>query len=231
MKQLKPSKFYFFAIILLLIGCKEEDVIKPIVPPVITNSTTKDNAEVTFTSVKISGNVSPNNQSKVISRGVCWSTIQNPTITDKKTVELTDSFISEIKELEPGKKYYFRVYAEYEANPNARSAGVSYGPEIEVSTISIANTTWDFFIDFSREYTWHADVDFLADGTTIYEEPEFPGLYTTYGTWEVKENKIIYILDPSITAYHFTGTIDGNKMEGTFNFKEENKKWTAVLKE
>ena len=26
-------------------------------------------------------------------------------------------------------------------------------------------------------------------------------------------------------------TIDGNKMEGTFTFKDENKKWTAVLKE
>ena len=71
----------------------------------------------------------------------------------------------------------------------------------------------------------------MEDGTAIYDEPESPGVYTNFGTWNVIENKIRYIVNPNITSYHFTGTIDGNNMEGTFTFGGENKNWTAVLKE
>jgi hypothetical protein len=95
----------------------------------------------------------------------------------------------------------------------------------------LVNTTWDFIISYSETSFWHADVTFYADGTTRYDEPATPGLYLTFGTWSMECNVLYYILEPSWpNHYHFTGTLSGNTMSGTWTWGDELKPWTATLK-
>jgi len=97
----------------------------------------------------------------------------------------------------------------------------------------LINTTWDFLVIFSETSYWHADVTFYADGTTRYDEPASPGLYLSFGTWSMECNILYYIMDssdPVGIAYHFTGTLSGNTMNGTYTWIDEPKHWTATLK-
>jgi hypothetical protein len=97
---------------------------------------------------------------------------------------------------------------------------------------TLANTTWDFIIVQSTTVTWHADVIFYENGTTIYDEPDSPGLYTTYGTWSLSGNTLSYDMDASDSSnnYVFIGTISGANMNGTYSFGSETKTWHAVRK-
>lgn len=91
---------------------------------------------------------------------------------------------------------------------------------------------WDFYIEYDATQSWHADVTFKSDGTTIYDEPSSPGTYTTYGTWNLNGNTVTIDLDSSNTAndyYQFTGTLSGNNMSGTFTWLgEPDKNWSAT---
>jgi hypothetical protein len=99
--------------------------------------------------------------------------------------------------------------------------------------ISLANTTWDFTVNFNEDNIWHADVTFYEDGTALYDEPDFPGYYTQHGTWTVEDNVLHYVMDSSGgmgDSYVFTGIISGNTMSGTFTWADMIKPWSAVLK-
>ena len=67
--------------------------------------------------------------SSVTSRGVCWSTSSNPTLSDFKTSDGsgTGSFASTLTGLTPGTTYYARAYA-------SNSTGTAYGNEIRFKT-------------------------------------------------------------------------------------------------
>ena len=93
---------------------------------------------------------------------------------------------------------------------------------------SLANTTWDFII-YNGDLSWHADVVFHPNGTTTYDEPDYPGQYIHYGTWRQNANVIYYDLDAEETseAFYFTGTINGNAMTGTYTFGTGPQDWTA----
>ncbi len=99
----------------------------------------------------------------------------------------------------------------------------------------LTNTTWDFLVIFEDISSWHADVTFYADGTTRYDEPATPGLYLSFGTWSMEGNILYYIMDssdPVGTAYHFTGKLSCNTMNGTYTFPGwiGPFTWTATLK-
>lgn len=228
MENLTNSKV--FAIIILLfftVSCSDDDAIV-VVPPVVTNETTETDVVTTLTSIEISGKVTESAGSTITARGVAWGTSPSPTIDNNITIESTNIFTSTITDLLPNTTYYFRVYATYSGGN-----GTSYGEELIFSTLSLDETEWDFLIVFDANTSWHADVIFYKDGTTYYDEPEFPGLYTTYGTWSSNGNVISYNLDSSSGTdyYFFTGTIEGNSMAGTFNWgDDEPKVWTAILK-
>ena len=101
------------------------------------------------------------------------------------------------------------------------------------NNFSLVNTTWDFTVNWSVNVSWHADVTFKADGTTIYDEPEYPGIYTMYGTWSLNGNVLDYIMDSSGSMgsnYHFTGTLSGYQMNGTFTLGNGTRTWSATLK-
>jgi len=71
------------------------------------------------------GNIILNNSLDIISRGVCWSTEQNPTIYDNKTISGTGEgiFSSLMTGLNPNTTYYVRAYV-------TTSSGTLYGNEV-----------------------------------------------------------------------------------------------------
>ena len=101
------------------------------VEPVLATVTTSEITEITSNSAICGGNVTTDNGSTVIAKGVCWSTSQNPTISDNKTEDGngTGNFTSTLSDLAPQTTYYVRAYVTNEA-------GTSYGEEMSFTTLS-----------------------------------------------------------------------------------------------
>ena len=99
---------------------------KPTIPIVATDTV----VEISFESAIWSGTVLSHGGT-VTTRGVCWSTSQNPTISDNHTTDGTGwgSFRSTLTGLEPGTTYYVRAYA-------TNSVGTSYGEQMTFTTLS-----------------------------------------------------------------------------------------------
>ncbi|MCR4681227.1 MAG: T9SS type A sorting domain-containing protein, partial [Bacteroidales bacterium] len=78
-------------------------------PMVTTNTITS----ITTNSATCGGDVTSNGASSVTARGVCWSTSQNPTVSESYTTDGsgTGSFTSNITGLTTGTTYYVRAYA------------------------------------------------------------------------------------------------------------------------
>lgn len=214
-----------FSFLFVIASCDPDD--EPVGPtepaPTAISQTTTENVEATYTTIKINGIVSPNGGSEILSRGICWSTDSNPTIDGFKTTETTNEFTSTASDLIANTPYYFRVYA-------TNSSGTTYAPEQSFSTSSLDDTMWDFTMIHDSTTFWHADVDFYADGTTKYDEPDNPGTYLHYGTWSLDGNTLTYTMDSTSTntSYIFTGTLSTNTMVGTYTYGPDNKYWTAT---
>ncbi len=84
------------------------------------------------------GNIANDGGAAVIARGICWSTSQNPTISNNKTTNGTGtgSFTSSMTGLTQGTTYYVRAYA-------TNSVGTGYGNQIS--------------------FTWQCGTDLVAD--------------------------------------------------------------------
>ena len=91
----------------------------PVIPPTVTTSPVTSK---TSNSAISGGNVTSGGGSNVTSRGVCWSTLENPTISSSHTTNGsgTGTFISDITGLSPSTSYHVRAYA-------TNSAGTGYG--------------------------------------------------------------------------------------------------------
>ncbi len=101
------------------------------VPTVTTTSI----SDITSTTAISGGNVISNGGTSVTSRGVCWSTSSNPTISDFKTTDDsgTGSFVSSITGLTPCIIYHVRAYA-------TNSSGTAYGEDVSFTTGTILPT-------------------------------------------------------------------------------------------
>lgn len=106
--------------------------------------TTADVTDITQTTAVSGGNVTDDGGASVTARGVCWSTSQNPTISDNHTSDGngTGSFTSNLTNLTANTTYYVRAFA---TNEN----GTSYGEQksfttlqnIELPTVTTADVT------------------------------------------------------------------------------------------
>lgn len=96
--------------------------------PVVT---TEAVSNITQTEATSGGNVSMSGGTAVTSRGICWSTAQNPTINDYHTMEGagTGTFSSTITGLSPLTTYYVRAYA-------INSLGIAYGNQESFTTFT-----------------------------------------------------------------------------------------------
>jgi hypothetical protein len=86
-------------------------------------------SNVAATTASSGGNITETGGAPVTARGICWSTNQNPTITDSKTTEGdgTGQFASQATNLLPGTTYYLKAYA-------TNSSGTGYGNQVTVTT-------------------------------------------------------------------------------------------------
>lgn len=91
--------------------------------------TTNTITNITDTSAVCGGNISSSGGSAITARGICWSTLHNPTIVNNHTSNNIGkgSFSSNITGLSMGTTYYIRAYA-------TNSAGTSYGTELSFTT-------------------------------------------------------------------------------------------------
>lgn len=91
--------------------------------------TTSAPSNVTNNSATCGGNVTSDGGATVTARGVCWSTSQNPTISNNHTTDGTGtgSFTSSITGLVESTTYYVRAYA-------TNSKGTAYGTQQSFTT-------------------------------------------------------------------------------------------------
>lgn len=168
-------------------------------PTVYTNMPTN----VSTTAATCGGNVLSDGGSPIISRGICWSISQNPTINDNHTSDSTGlgTFSSNITGLTSGTFYFVRAYA---TNTN----GTAYGNETFVlatpesylrplpGIFSISATDHIQFSKGNLQYT-NLGTHVVASGDTVR------------GTWRFAENQweTIGAANSNISST-YTGWID-----------------------
>ncbi len=98
--------------------------------------TTSSIGIVSGSSVISGGNITSDGGVTITSRGVCWSTSPNPTVSDSKTTDGagTGNFTSNVAGLTLGTKYYIRAYA-------INSIATAYGNEINFTTPTLPNVS------------------------------------------------------------------------------------------
>jgi uncharacterized protein (TIGR02145 family) len=97
--------------------------------------------EVDYTTATSGGEVTDEGSSAVISKGVCWSTSENPTILDSTTNEGggTGSFVSHLTGLTQNRLYHVRAYAT-NSDETAYGESVSFTTN-QWGTPTVASTT------------------------------------------------------------------------------------------
>lgn len=107
----------------IIAGCKKKDTVSQ--PTLSTAAVTS----ITLTSATSGGDISSDGNSAVTARGVCWSTLADPTIADSKTSDGTGTgqYSSSITGINPGTLYNVRAYA-------TNSIGTAYGDQVSFTT-------------------------------------------------------------------------------------------------
>jgi uncharacterized protein (TIGR02145 family) len=120
---LKTLPFAILGFLISITSCKKED------SKAIPTISTIDISSISDTSAQSGGKITSNGHATVTEKGVCWSTNQTPSISDKKTSDGkdTNSYKSNLTGLEPNTKYYLRAYATNEK-------GTGYGEIISFTT-------------------------------------------------------------------------------------------------
>ena len=157
-------------------------IVNPIIPTVITNEV----SNIATTSVTCGGNVTSNGGANVTAKGVCWSTAQNPTISDSYTVNGSGvgSFSSSITGLTPNTTYYVRAYA-------TNSVGTAYG---EQKTLTTTCNTMTIAITGTPTINYGQSTTLTASGANSYH-------------WNTGANTTSITVSPtSTTTYTVTGT-------------------------
>jgi hypothetical protein len=155
-------KYRYFAFPFLLSGilllttysCKPDDP-----HPSFFEVTTTDAINITLSTAQVDGQVSVQGNPEITARGVCWSTVANPTVSDNKTTDGTGAgnFTSTLTGLNENTVYYARAYAT--ANDE-----VAYGNEISFTTRTIEVYISGY--DGNRAIYWkNGQKVFLTDGS------------------------------------------------------------------
>lgn len=128
MKKNNFFKFSFFISVgMLFIFMNSCEM--PVDPAILPKVTTVEVTHVTIGSAQSGGDITSDGGSSVIERGVCWSTVPNPTIINDKTSDGggIGTFSSNITDLTDNTTYFIRAYA---TNAN----GTSYGSAYQIKT-------------------------------------------------------------------------------------------------
>ena len=95
----------------------------------IPTLTTADITEITGVTATCGGNITDDGGLNITTRGVCWSTLPNPTVADSLTIDGDGmgNFSSNITDLTVSTTYYVRAYA-------TTAAGTAYGEQESFTT-------------------------------------------------------------------------------------------------
>jgi uncharacterized protein (TIGR02145 family) len=111
----------------LVCGCKKAE------PAKIAVLTTTAVTNITATTATGGGSISSDGGADITVRGVCWSSVANPTTSDSKTSdgEGIGQYESNIIDLSPGTTYHVRAYA-------TNSVGTAFGEDLTFATLGQA---------------------------------------------------------------------------------------------
>ncbi len=159
-------------------------------PVVTTTSITS----LTTNSVSTGGNVTSDGGTSVTSRGVVWSTSQNPTIslvTKTSNGSGVGSFVSSVTGLTSNTTYYLRAYA---TNVN----GTSYGSQVTFKTLSTPTTP----------NIWKCTGKTYAGDTALVRDGDTTTRWVTTGTSRIQCTLPVARLIPSINVW--SGFLSGS---------------------
>jgi len=107
--------------------------------PTLTATTSASN--IIATTATSGGEITDNGRSPIITRGICWSTYSNPSLTTPNTNKTIDNssdligaFTANMKGLTSNTTYYVRAYA-------TNAVGTGYGSQIQFTTFPIMLAT------------------------------------------------------------------------------------------
>lgn len=155
---------------------------------------TTDIYEVTETSALSGGTIANTGGSTITAKGICWSTIENPTIENNRTIELVDSlsFKSILTDLMPGKKYFLRAYA-------TNKTGTFYGNTLSFNTLNSVTVNdaegYEYKTITIGSQTWMAEnlnTTFYKDGSSIplvTDDSKWAGLTSPACCWYKNEEE------------------------------------------
>ncbi|HZY24887.1 MAG TPA: hypothetical protein VFE71_03615, partial [Bacteroidales bacterium] len=129
--MINTFKIPLVVIILLILSLNIVSCRKKATAPTITTS---DVTDITQSTAATGGEITNDGNADVISRGVCWATTIDPTITNGSSTDGsgTGSFTTIIIGLNPGTVYHTRAYA-------TNSAGITYGTDHQFTTLASIN--------------------------------------------------------------------------------------------
>jgi hypothetical protein len=126
------TTYYFKAYATNSIGTAYGNQVTTMTIPIPLIVFTTPASAITATTATSGGNIIDGGSSNITSRGVCWSTCQNPTLADNKTNDGTGagSFTSSITGLTPGTTYYIRAFG-------TNSNGTLYAPQVSFTSTAL----------------------------------------------------------------------------------------------
>lgn len=227
MKHQKISTFALIGLVLLmtemLSSCQKQETFAK--ATVETNQVTS----VTEATATCGGVISADGGSNVTVRGVCWSTLPNPSVDNDTTIDAagTGSFTSSIKGLSPNTTYYVRAYA-------LNKGSVAYGLQMIFTTKTFSITTSSIAISLISATSAIGGGNIISDGDSsiltvkargvcwnIFPSPTIENSKTLDGVGGGRFTSHIDSLTAFVTYYvrayatNSNGTIYGNEVSFT----------------